>query len=235
MLVWQEICYYLYTTFIGRVVAVDWVVPKTQYEEAKLASVQDSDVDDSDEVQSSCSSDAQNSDKEQSDQEGQASDDDDVVSEDDIATCSDAEKSDEPMSKQSEDEEKEENTEDKLITSDHKRKWTNDVAEGRTIFIRCVCNHLWCIVKYIVMVCLVCVYRNLSFDTDEDDLYDMFSEFGDISYCKIVINQQTQLSKGTGFIQFKSNEAAQSCITAANRIDGKVSIMKYQGVIYLPT
>ena len=65
-------------------------------------------------------------------------------------------------------------------------------------------------------------YRNLSFDTDEDDLYDMFSEFGDISYCRIVVNQQTGLSKGTGFIQFKSNEAAQSCITAANKTDGKV-------------
>ena len=67
------------------------------------------------------------------------------------------------------------------------------------------------------------ILRNLSFDTDEDDLHDMFSEFGDINYCKIVVNQQTGLSKGTGFIQFKSNETAQSCITAANRADGKVS------------
>ena len=66
-------------------------------------------------------------------------------------------------------------------------------------------------------------YRNLSFDTDEDDLHDMFSEFGDISYCKIVVNQQTGLSKGTGFIQFKNTEAAQSCVAAANGTDGKVS------------
>lgn len=67
------------------------------------------------------------------------------------------------------------------------------------------------------------LHRNLSFDTDEDDLHDMFSEFGDISYCKIVVNQQTGLSKGTGFIQFISNEAAESCVTAANRTDGKVN------------
>ena len=66
----------------------------------------------------------------------------------------------------------------------------------------------------------------MSFDTDEDDLHDMFSEFGDISYCKIVVNQQTGLSKGTGFIQFKSIEAAQSCIAAANRTDGKVGANK---------
>ena len=51
----------------------------------------------------------------------------------------------------------------------------------------------------------------------------MFSDFGDISYCKIVVNQHTGLSKGTGFIQFKSDEAAKSCITAANKIDGNVS------------
>ena len=62
----------------------------------------------------------------------------------------------------------------------------------------------------------------MSFDTDEDDLHDMFSEYGDISYCKIVVNQQTGLSKGTGFIQFKTNEAAQSCITAASVPNGKV-------------
>ena len=168
--------------FIGRVVAVDWVVPKTQYEEAKLASVQDSDVDDSDEVQSSCSSDAQNSDKEQSDQEGQASDDDDVVSEDDIATCSDAEDSDEPISKQSEDEEKEENyTEGKLITSGRKKKWTNDVAEGRTIFIRCIrivndvitCGvllntllwyvlHVYIGICYLILMKMICMICSLS-------------------------------------------------------------------------
>jgi len=66
---------------------------------------------------------------------------------------------------------------------------------------------------------------NLSFDTDEDDLNDMFKEFGDISYCKIVMNTQTGLSKGTAFVQFKDNEAAQSCITAANRTDGKVTYL----------
>ena len=62
----------------------------------------------------------------------------------------------------------------------------------------------------------------MSFDTDEDDLHDMFSEYGDISYCKIVVNQQTGLSKGTGFIQFKTNEAAEFCITAASVTNGKV-------------
>lgn len=130
----------MYGVILGRVVAVDWVVPKTQYEEAKLASVQESDADVSDEVQSSCSTDEQQSTIEQSDQEDQASDDDNVVSKSDgVTVCSDAEDSDGPTSEQDEDEEKEENfTENKGKTSNHKKKLTNDVAEGRTIFIRCV-------------------------------------------------------------------------------------------------
>ena len=63
----------------------------------------------------------------------------------------------------------------------------------------------------------------------------MFSEYGDISYCKIVVNQQTGLSKGTGFIQFKTNEAAQSCITATSVTDGKVSntYMYVNGIAFL--
>ena len=52
----------------------------------------------------------------------------------------------------------------------------------------------------------------------------MLTQFGDICYCKIVVNSQTGLPKGTGFVQFKDSEAAQSCISAANRTDGKVYV-----------
>ena len=132
----------LFVSFVlGRVVAVDWVVPKSQYEEAKLASEQNSDADDdSDEIQSSCSADEQKSLTEQLDEDGPADDDDDdiVASEDDNVTSgSGAEESDEPVSEQSEDDEKVENfAEDKVKPSEHKKKLKNDVAEGRTIFIR---------------------------------------------------------------------------------------------------
>ena len=123
-------------------VAVDWVVPKSQYEEAKLASVQDSDEDNSDEVQSSHSADEWNSITEQSDQEGQANDDNDDIGpeDDDAASCSDTEDSDKPINEQGEDDEKAENlAEDKAKTLHRKKKMKNDVVEGRTIFIRYVC------------------------------------------------------------------------------------------------
>ena len=118
-------------------------MPKCQYEEAKLASVQDSDADDGgDEIQNSHSADEQKSITEQSGQEDQADDvdDDDISSEDDdAASYSDAEDSDKPISEQSEDDEKSEKlAEDKVKTSHRKKKIKNDVAEGRTIFIRYV-------------------------------------------------------------------------------------------------
>ena len=150
-----------------------------------------------------------------------------MVSEDDIPACSDTVDKEETLSEQSEDEgeselESERNEIKEFTAKEkiphYKKKVTNDVTEGKTVFIRYTCLfHAWIVGYFLPYL------RNLSFDTDEDDLHDMFSDFGDISYCKIVVNQHTGLSKGTGFIQFKSDEAAKSCITAANKTDGNVS------------
>ena len=42
-----------------------------------------------------------------------------------------------------------------------------------------------------------CLCRNLPFDCGEEDISDAFAEFGDIVYCKQVINQETDIPKGT--------------------------------------
>lgn len=39
-------------------------------------------------------------------------------------------------------------------------------------------------------------YRNLSFDTDEDTLTEELSQFGGINYCKVVVDRNTERSKG---------------------------------------
>ncbi|KAJ2299994.1 RNA recognition motif-containing protein, partial [Coemansia sp. RSA 2702] len=41
--------------------------------------------------------------------------------------------------------------------------------------------------------------RNLSFDSDEDDLFEHFRKFGRLRYCRIVYDQQTGRSRGTAF------------------------------------
>jgi len=40
------------------------------------------------------------------------------------------------------------------------------------------------------------VDRNLSFETDEDNLATFMSQFGDVIYCRLVLNPTTDHSKG---------------------------------------
>ncbi|XP_014827130.1 PREDICTED: RNA-binding protein 28 isoform X1 [Poecilia mexicana] len=73
-----------------------------------------------------------------------------------------------------------------------KKHLPSDVNEGRTVFI-----------------------RNLSFDTEEEGLEEVLLQFGEVNYVKVVLHPETQHSKGLAFAQFKTKEAADSCIAAA--------------------
>ncbi|KAM9698401.1 RNA-binding protein 28 isoform 2-T2 [Dama dama] len=73
-----------------------------------------------------------------------------------------------------------------------KRKLPSDVNEGKTVFI-----------------------RNLSFDSEEEDLGELLQQFGDLKYVRIVLHPDTEHSKGCAFAQFMTQEAAQKCLEAA--------------------
>uniref|UniRef100_A0A3P9JG74 RNA binding motif protein 28 n=1 Tax=Oryzias latipes TaxID=8090 RepID=A0A3P9JG74_ORYLA len=92
-----------------------------------------------------------------------------------------------------------------------KKDLPSDVKEGRTVFI-----------------------RNLSFDTDEEGLESVLLQYGELNYIKILLHPDTEHSKGCAFAQFKTKEAADQCIVAAQdeaekggiRVDGrKLSIV----------
>ncbi|XP_062347479.1 RNA-binding protein 28 isoform X2 [Cinclus cinclus] len=68
----------------------------------------------------------------------------------------------------------------------------SDVGEGRTVFI-----------------------RNLSFDTEEEELEETLSQFGGVSYVRLVLHPHTGTPKGCAFAQFKTIEGAQKCLEAA--------------------
>eukprot|EP01125_Pyxidicula_operculata_P005241 TRINITY_DN1893_c0_g1_i4.p1 TRINITY_DN1893_c0_g1~~TRINITY_DN1893_c0_g1_i4.p1 ORF type:complete len:476 (+),score=134.90 TRINITY_DN1893_c0_g1_i4:27-1430(+) len=57
--------------------------------------------------------------------------------------------------------------------------------------------------------------RNISYQTEEEDLKEKFEEFGPIVYCFITRNRETGESKGTGFVRFKTKEAADLCMQTA--------------------
>ena len=54
---------------------------------------------------------------------------------------------------------------------------------------------------------------NLSFTTDEGSLSDLFEQFGEVSTCKIIKDRDSGRSKGFGFIEMSSSEAAQKAIS----------------------
>ena len=88
---------------------------------------------------------------------------------------------------ESEDEAKDHGQKPTLQT--RKLKQSTDVKEGKTLFI-----------------------RNVSFDSTEEALQELFEQFGDIEYCKLVVDKRTGHSKGMAFVKFKTTERAEECL-----------------------
>eukprot|EP00578_Thalassiosira_sp_NH16_P019673 CAMPEP_0181093272 /NCGR_PEP_ID=MMETSP1071-20121207/9357_1 /TAXON_ID=35127 /ORGANISM="Thalassiosira sp., Strain NH16" /LENGTH=796 /DNA_ID=CAMNT_0023175495 /DNA_START=180 /DNA_END=2570 /DNA_ORIENTATION=+ len=65
--------------------------------------------------------------------------------------------------------------------------------------------------------------KNLHEGIDNKQLYDTFSLFGNILSCKVVIDKETGLSKGYGYVHYESGESARSAIEKLDGmlIDGK--------------
>ena len=113
------------------------------------------------------------------------------------------------------DDEKEAKPERKFGESEEefrKKNWPkkgHDVSENKTVFV-----------------------RNLSFNSDEQDLKNMMEEnFGKVLFAKFVIDRATERPKGTAFVKFASEESANKCIaesvlTGANSAKGRVSHKK---------
>ena len=60
---------------------------------------------------------------------------------------------------------------------------------------------------------------NLSYNTNESKLRDLFGEFGEIESIRLITDRDTGRPKGFGFVEMASNEAAQQAISELN---GKV-------------
>lgn len=54
--------------------------------------------------------------------------------------------------------------------------------------------------------------RNLPFTCTDEDLDDHFSQFGSVRYARVVMDQATERSKGTGFVCFYSKSDADACL-----------------------
>jgi RNA recognition motif-containing protein len=60
---------------------------------------------------------------------------------------------------------------------------------------------------------------NLSFHTTEDDLHSMFSQYGKVESVKIILDKETNKSRGFGFIEMQDEQAGQEAIKMLNNKD----------------
>lgn len=60
---------------------------------------------------------------------------------------------------------------------------------------------------------------NLSFHTTEDDLRNLFSQFGNVSSAKIIMDRETGRSRGFAFVEMNSDEEANAAIKGLNGKD----------------
>jgi len=64
---------------------------------------------------------------------------------------------------------------------------------------------------------------NLSYNTTEDSLRNLFAAYGNVASAKIIIDRDTGNSKGFGFVEMGSDEEASAAIAGTNgtEVDGR--------------
>jgi RNA recognition motif-containing protein len=59
---------------------------------------------------------------------------------------------------------------------------------------------------------------NIVYTMDNDGLKDLFSQYGEVKSAKVIMDRETNRSKGFGFVEMVSDEAGKSAI---EDLDGK--------------
>jgi RNA recognition motif-containing protein len=57
---------------------------------------------------------------------------------------------------------------------------------------------------------------NLSFNIEDDDLMGFFSEYGAVSSAKVIIDKESNQSRGFGFVEMPDDTAAKKAIDELN-------------------
>ena len=64
---------------------------------------------------------------------------------------------------------------------------------------------------------------NLSFNTSESQLRDLFAAHGEVASASLVMDRETGRPRGFGFVEFRNDEQAKAAIAALNgkNVDGR--------------
>jgi RNA recognition motif-containing protein len=55
---------------------------------------------------------------------------------------------------------------------------------------------------------------NMNYNTTEQELENLFSQYGNVASAKIIIDRYTDRSKGFGFVEMEEEDAAEAAISA---------------------
>lgn len=64
---------------------------------------------------------------------------------------------------------------------------------------------------------------NISYNSSEDSLKDLFGNYGTVVSVKIITDRETNRSRGFGFVEMSTEDEAQACIDQLNgkEVDGR--------------
>ena len=64
---------------------------------------------------------------------------------------------------------------------------------------------------------------NLSFNIQDEDLRDFFKDYGEITSAKVIMDRDTQKSRGFGFVEMPDDEASKKAIAELDgaMVDGR--------------
>lgn len=60
---------------------------------------------------------------------------------------------------------------------------------------------------------------NMNFNLGNEDLFNLFSQFGQVTTAKIIMDRETGRSKGFGFVEMENDEEALKAIASLNESD----------------
>jgi RNA recognition motif-containing protein len=55
---------------------------------------------------------------------------------------------------------------------------------------------------------------NLSFRTDDEELREVFAEFGEVASAKVIMDRETNRSRGFGFVEMDNDDEGKAAIEA---------------------
>lgn len=64
---------------------------------------------------------------------------------------------------------------------------------------------------------------NLSFNVQDEDLREFFTPYGEVTSAKVIMDRETNRSRGFGFVEMSDNAAAQKAIAELDQasVDGR--------------